>query len=154
MKQYNFKFTSTNNNSKNFNKKSNEPTNYSKILDDIILNNVIKSNEYLTQTVAEKAVDEVLNKKQTSNMVDTYIEYLLKIMDLGNNSPYKFGKKYTTVNGTSIVFYRDEIQIGTDVYTYEEFEEFLHTKPIEQPKKKIIIDIFAPGKNISINIKK
>lgn len=159
MKLYTFNFTSTNNSKQtkktnNFSKYAKQ-TDYSKILDSIILNNVINTNTYLTKTATDKAVEEAF-KANTSikYSLSTYAAYLVNLIKSKTNFPFKFGKKYITNNGTIIIFYDDEVQIGTDIYSYEEFEDELFLNNLEQPKKKIIIDIFAPGKNISINIKK
>ena len=69
MKLYTFNFTSTNN-SKQTKKTNNfskyvKQTDYSKILDNIILNNIIKTNTYLTKTASDKAVEEAF-KANTS----------------------------------------------------------------------------------------
>ena len=155
MKLYTFNITSTNNSKKTFSfPKKTYATDYSKVLDNLILDNLTKTNEYLTKTAAEKAVEEVFKTTYVKYNISDYAKYLTNFIKLKNKFHYKLGKKYITNNGTIIVFYDDEIQIGTDLYSYEELSDTLFLNNLEQPKKKIIIDIFAPGKNISINIKK
>jgi hypothetical protein len=114
--------------------------NYSKILDSIIATNIIKSNKYLgdyfTTSKSETKCDFCplfncpLKKKAKS--------YLF---DLHNGKKIILGKKYL-YGDTIIIFYDDEIQIGTKTYSYNDFDDIAFLNAIEEPKKKIIIDIY------------
>jgi len=71
MKLYTFNFTSTNNSKQtkktnNFSKYAKQ-TDYSKILDNIILNNIIKTNTYLTKTASVKPVKKAFKQKTRIN---------------------------------------------------------------------------------------
>lgn len=157
MKTYTFK---TNNNINNI--PSN--TNYSEILDNIIFTDVIKKNDYLfnepikttyTDSFVDAIVDSIFDKNT--------ITYTLKDGDFANacsflanikkgTSPFKFGKIYKLNDGTPIIFYDNEIQIGYDCFAYSDFASFDFLNAITPKTKKTIIEIFANGKKISIKL--
>ena len=157
-----YTFGKKNNSKKNINffHTSSKP-NYSKILDDIILSDVIKKNDYLFDAIEKKAdADYFMSKTSPSIIFDSELDKATKF--LANyksykseyNLPYIIGKCYTLSDGTPIVFYENNIQIGYDFYDYNDFlsAKFLNT--LTPNKKKIIIDIYISGaKNITINLK-
>jgi hypothetical protein len=55
--------------------------------------------------------------------------------------PYKLNTIYRLTDGTPIIFYDDEIQIGTDLYSYSSFNDTDFISALAPEKKKIIIDI-------------
>ncbi len=126
---------------------------YSKMLDDIILDSMMKNNSYLfTDTKKEKEAD--LIDAMFADINNTYIGKSLKDDDLfikackilANCGKKKaegitFGKIYRLYDGTPIIFYNDEIQIGTDLYSYSDFNNFDFISSLTPEKKKIIIDI-------------
>ena len=128
---------------------------YSKMLDDIILDTVMKNNSYLfTKTKKEKEAD--LIDAMFADIDNTYIDKSLKGDDLFtkacktlasyyNKSKAKknitLGKIYRLSDGTAIIFYDDEIQIGTDIYSYADFNNFDFISSLTPEKKKIIIEI-------------
>lgn len=126
---------------------------YSKMLDDIILDSMMKNNSYLfTDTKKEKEAD--LIDAMFADINNTYIGKSLKDDDLfikacktlANCGKKKaegitFGKIYRLYDGTPIIFYNDEIQIGTDLYSYSDFNDFDFISSLTPEKKKIIIDI-------------
>ena len=60
---------------------------------------------------------------------------------------------YTLSDGTPIVFYDDEIQIGFDTYKYNDFLNFSFLDGITDNTKKIIINIYTTGAaDININL--
>lgn len=134
--------------------------NYSKILDDIILADIIDKNSYLfgtKKTEDDYLSDIILNAKTTK---DTELEKATNF--LANykkskktyNFPFKLNTKYTLTDGTPIIFYDDEIQIGFDYYTYADFADMSFIKALTPKKKKIIIDIYTTaGIDININLK-
>ena len=70
-----------------------------------------------------------------------------------SNIPYIFGKMYTLSDGTPIVFYDDEIQIGFDTYKYSDFTDLSFLNGLTDNTKKIIINIYATaGTKININL--
>lgn len=138
-----------NNNTKNIN----NGNIYSKMLDDIILDTVMKDNSYLfTKTKKEKEAD--LIDAMFDSIDHTYIYKPLKDSDvfakackiLADYNKKKadniiLGNIYRFSNGTPIIFYDDEIQIGTDIYSYTDFNDFDFISSLTPEKKKIIIDI-------------
>ena len=62
------------------------------------------------------------------------------------------GKTYYLMNGTPIIFYDDEIQIGFDLFKYEDFDSDYFIRNLDTSTKKIIIDIYTNANNLKINI--
>ena len=58
---------------------------------------------------------------------------------------------YTLSDGTPIVFYDDEIQIGFNVYKYTDFTDLSFLDTISADTKKIIINIYGNA-NVKINL--
>lgn len=154
---------SKDNNSKNnifsFQKSSNKP-NYSKIIDNIILGDVINKNSFLF-----KHATPSIKKNEDANIFLANLGYTPSYYDAVNflanyksynkkyTLPYKLNKMYTLSDGTPIIFYDDEIQIGFDSYKYSDFADISFINGITSNTKKIIINIFATaGSSIDINI--
>ena len=125
---------------------------YSKMLDNIILDTVMKNNSYLYKTKKEKEAD--LIDAMFADIDHTYISESLKSDNLftkackvlaGYNKKkakgITLGKIYRLSDGTAIIFYDDEIQIGTDLYSYADFNNFDFISGLTPEKKKIIIEI-------------
>ena len=142
---YDIKFNNTTNNANNGNI-------YSKMLDDIILDTVIKNNSYLRNAKKEK--EATLIDAMFAKIDNTYINKSLKGDDLftkackilaGYNKKkakgITLGKVYRLADGTAIIFYDDEIQIGTDLYSYADFDDYNFISGLTPEKKKIIIEI-------------
>ena len=142
---YDIKFNNTTNNANNGNI-------YSKMLDDIILDTVIKNNSYLRNAKKEK--EATLIDAMFAKIDNTYINKSLKGDDLftkackilaGYNKKkakgITLGKVYRLADGTAIIFYDDEIQIGTDLYSYTDFNDYSFISGLTPEKKKIIIEI-------------
>lgn len=132
--------------------------NYSKILDDIVIADVIKKNSYLfnnnKKNDNEAALfSALLGKKNTKldNAIDFLANY--KKYKKSYSIPYIYGKMYTLSDGTPIVFYEDEIQIGFDSYKYTDFSDFNFLNSLSTNTKKTIINIYTNGAaNININL--
>lgn len=130
-------------------------TNYSKILDDIILTDIIKKNNYLFKeknTKLENAkiflADTTPSLYDAIKFITNYKKYTLKY-----NLPYTLGKMYTLTDGTPIVFYDDEIQIGFDTYKYSNLSNFSFLNGLNTSTKKTIINIYTTGAaKININL--
>lgn len=136
-----FTFTTKNNIFNN-----NSTNDYSKILDNIIADHLIKTNSYLSSY-----------KPAATILKDNAFEAAAKFLANYNTKksitlPFIIGKTYKLFDGTPIIFYDDEIQIGFDVFSYDDFANitFLNTLPIKT--KKTIIDIYANGMHINIKI--
>lgn len=159
MKTYTFNINKKNTSDKSFTfnlfPKSNK-TDYSKTLDNIIYDNMTKVNPYLK---SKEEIDTSVLIFNTANNLNENIEFKKAANFLANYNkmktfPYIIGKLYKLIDGTLVMFYEDEVQIGHDVYTYEEFNDISFLNTISEPKKKIIIDIFTNGLNVNIEIKK
>ena len=139
-----YKFYAGNN--KNNNIINNGSTNYSSILDDIIVSDVIKKNSYLFNSYNDY-LDDLLTSKP---LKDDNLEFIKAAKFLANYKKnyyklpkkYIYGKMYTLSDGTPIVFYDDEIQIGFDTYKYTDFGDTILLNTLPSKTKKIIISIY------------
>ena len=137
-------FTINNNNNNN--------ANYSKILDNIILDTMMKNNSYLFNTKKE---DDLIDA-MFDELDHTYIYKPLKgdtlfakacdiLANYGKKKNtmkgIKLGKIYRLENGLPIIFYNDEIQIGTDIYSYSDFSDYDFISSLSPEIKKTIINI-------------
>ena len=157
-----FTFGKTNNNIKsNYSFLANpSSTNYSKILDDIILTDIIDKNQYLFDKTKKESADIFLDN--TSDIILTGGPKLYdaakfitnyKLYTKKYKLPFILGKMYTLTDGTPIVFYDDEIQIGFDVYKYSNLSNLSFLNALNTNTKKIIINIYNAGSaNIKINL--
>lgn len=157
---YTFGKKNNNNTSKStifsFPKSSYKP-NYSSIIDAGIIADVISKNDYLFKA-AKKNEDadifcSLIGKKKSA--FDNAVDFLANYKKYKKNYtiPYIYGKMYTLTDGTPIVFYEDEIQIGFDSYKYDDFSNTLFLSSLTPSKKKTIINIYTNGAaNIDINI--
>ena len=144
MTTYDIKFTD--NNIKN----TNNGNIYSQILDDIILSTVKKNNSYLFNT---KKNDDDLIDAMFNELDHTYIykrdslfaEACKILANYGKKKSImkgiKLGKIYRLENGLPIIFYNDEIQIGTDIYSYSDFNDYDFISSLSPEVKKTIINI-------------
>ena len=150
-----FKTNKTNNNGTTFlfNNKLHYEPNYSKIIDDIILADIKKKNSYLFNN-NPISFDFSTLKEETPSFLDA-IKFLTNYKKCKkiSNIPYIFGKMYTLSDGTPIVFYDDEIQIGFDTYKYSDFTDLSFLNGLTDNTKKTIINIYAAaGTKININL--
>ena len=149
MKTYTFT-TSNINNSKNFIDEiigKSKSTNYSKILDDIIYDNVIKKNSYLFTGMKKS--------RYIGNVDSDFLkaaEFLANYKEPKNKSHFIIGRTYYLSDNTPIIFYDDEIQIGFDVFKYSDFGSIDFINASTPNAKKTIIDIYTNAKNLTINI--
>lgn len=144
MTTYDIKFTD--NNIKN----TNNGNIYSQILDDIILSTVKKNNSYLFSTKKEEddLIDAMFNELDHTYIYkhDSLFAEACKILaNYGKKKSImkgiKLGKIYRFENGLPIIFYNDEIQIGTDIYSYSYFSDYNFISSLNPEIKKTIINI-------------
>lgn len=131
-------------------KNTNNGNIYSQILDDIILSSVKKNNSYLFNT---KKKDDDLIDAMFDELDHTYIykrnslfaEACKILANYGKKKSImkgiKLGKIYRLENGLPIIFYNDEIQIGTDIYSYSDFDDYDFISSLSPEVKKTIINI-------------
>lgn len=144
MTTYDIKFTD--NNIKN----TNNGNIYSQILDDIIISTVKKNNSYLfnTKKKEDDLIDAMFNELDHTYIYkrDSLFAEACKILaNYGKKKSIlkgiKLGKIYRLENGLPIIFYNDEIQIGTDIYSYSDFNDYNFISSLSPEIKKTIINI-------------
>ena len=142
---------------------NNNTTNYSKTLDDIITADLIKKNDYLFETntpIFTSSIDTtpIIINGSKLKADDTFIKATKFLANYKNYKktykiPYILGKMYELSDGTPIIFYDDEIQIGFDTYKYSDFGNYTFLNGLTNTKKNMIINIFTTGLGgIKINI--
>lgn len=159
MKNFIFK-TNNSNNSTNNNNYSFRTYDYSKILDDLIINNIMDNNQYITDAIIAHDLPNngktFYIKKNNNITSDKFIKAFKFLSNFNNeapaNLPFKFGKLYKLTNGTPIIFYKDEIQIGFDLYSYNDFANIDFINSLNTNTKKTIIEIYTNSKNIEISL--
>ena len=165
-KTYNFYKSNSNDNNTGIFLGSSKHTDYSSILDDIIATDIINKNSYLFD-YNKKSDDDLIDALIGNNTI-TFTGSYLKDSDFAKaakflsgykkykktyNLPYILGKMYTLSDGTPIIFYDDEIQIGFDTFKYSDFNNYSFLNNLTAKTKKIIINIYTFGtNNIEINL--
>ena len=138
----------------------NKSTNYSKTLDNLIAADIIKKNSYLYDYFAPDTTDFISAMMKDSakkhsaiiigncglNFYDDFIKaanFLANYNKKKNEIKSKFilGKTYKLNDGTPIIFYDDEIQIGFDLYSYDDFKNITFLKALPATTKSLIINI-------------
>lgn len=150
MKKYTFNTNSSKSNKSIFT--PSEPD-YSKILDDLILTDIKEKNSYLFDYNTDDnyyGADIIIGGTKKAYDFTKAATYLANIL---NKKKFIIGKTYKLIDGTPIIFYDDEIQIGFDIFKYSDFYNYDFLKAIEPKTKKIIIDIYLNSNKIDINIK-
>ena len=133
---------------------NNYGTNYSKILDNLILDSLIKNNSYLFKSAKKKSDDDLIDamfddintyKYKRLKADDDFISACNFLANYGKTNtytiPYKMNTLYRLSDGTPIIFYDNEIQIGTDLYEYNMFSDINFISNLKPEMKKIIINI-------------
>ena len=165
-----YKFYTKNNNNSTSNSSiflNTKSKDYSEILDNIITTDIIKKNSYLFGDDHDPIIDALNKKTYTSPIILTSsnlkfdTDYINATKFLANYKkynkkyklPYILGKMYTLSDGTPIIFYDDEIQIGFDTYKYTDFNDYSFLNNLKTKTKKTIINIYTFGTgNIEINL--
>lgn len=155
-----FNFTTNNSNKSIFPNTSN---NYSKTIDNIILADIINKNNYLFEEKKSSGLKDLFdtlftNPIKTGGCLKDNDDFIKATSFLANykstnNIPFIIGKMYTLSDGTPIIFYDDEIQIGFDTYKYSNFSNISFLNSLTPKTKKTIINIYIKGNaNININL--
>lgn len=150
-KTYKFKTNKSNNNPIN----TGSFTDYSKIIDNIILSDIIDKNSYLFGDPTTEYNNHVIlnNALKDGDEFAKAAKFLANYKKNYTYIPkkYIYGKMYKLSDGTPIVFYDDEIQIGFDTFSYSDFSDYSFLNNLDTNKKKIIIKIYGNA-NININL--
>ena len=158
-----YTFKTSNNNNNNTKKfftfsflKKNKPTDYSKVLDDIILDNLMETNSYLKDYKTKQEDAKIFEASTASLKGNEFVEAASFLANYSkkNTFPFILGKVYKLAGNIPVIFYDDEIQIDRDIYSYDDFENLAFLNTLSAPKKKIIIDIYTNSHNINIEINK
>lgn len=155
-----YSFTSNNTNTSKFFLNSNPRTNYSEMLDDIITADIIDKNKYLFKGINTSYIGDepIIITGSYLKADDSFIKATKFLANYKKNKslykiPFIIGKLYTLSDGTRVIFYDDEIQIGFDTYKYSDFGNIAFLNDLTTTKKSAIINIFTGGiDNIKINI--
>lgn len=150
-KTYKFKTIKSNN---NYNTGS--FANYSEILDDIIAADVKKKNSYLIDNTNKYFLTKDYTFSPALKDSDEFTKAAKFLANYKKNysyipQKYIYGKMYTLSDGTRVVFYDDEIQIGWDIYKYTDFDDLSFLNTISADKKKIIINIYGDA-DVKVNL--
>ena len=156
MKTYTFNLD---NNSKNNTFQIN--TDYSKMLDDLIHADIMEKNYYLNpKTTGDIYLDKMIgineNKIGGTGLkdADAFAKATEFLANYGNSKtykfPYEYGKTYKLKDGTPIIFFDDSIQIGFDLYYFEDFKKPTFLNNINSSLKNTIISIYTNGLKITI----
>lgn len=141
MKTYTYKIKS-NTSSNTFPAKE---INWSKILDDILTTNIKKNNSYLNTSYKNDPIsftNLIFNTKTFDDEFAKAAKFLANYKKTPDTKfKYIIGKTYKLPNGKSIVFYDDEIQIGSDIYTYDDFNDMYILNHLTPETKKDIISL-------------
>lgn len=158
-----YTFKTSNNNNNNTKKfftfsflKKNKPTDYSKVLDDIILDNLMETNSYLKDYKTKQEDAKIFEASTASLKGNEFAEAASFLANYSKKNifPFILGKVYKLAGNIPVIFYDDEIQIDRDIYSYDDFENLAFLNTLSAPKKKIIIDIYTNSHNINIEINK
>lgn len=158
MKKYTFKLNNNNNNPKftttTFRTKS---TDYSKILDDLILDDIIEKNSWLDiNNTEEKFIDNIITesyKYTTTPIIDDAFNKAAAFLANYNKStfiPYKKDKTYELSDGTIITITDDYIHINDRMYFFNLFESPSFIATLTPKEKKTICTIYTDGLKITI----
>lgn len=151
MTKYTFSLKNNNNTTTFFTPKS-KSTDYSKMLDDLILSDIINKNTWLK---TEK-------KNNTGNTIylkdfDLYGDSLDKKVcsyfanyKLGKDCPFIKDKIYYLTDGTPFYITDDYITIGFNTYYFYEFGKPLFFTNLSDSMKKTICEIYVDGLKITI----
>ena len=158
-----YTFTTGNNSNNNIKKfftfsflKKNKPTDYSEVLDDLILTNLMETNSYLKDYKTKQEDAKIFEASTASLKGKEFAEAASFLANYSKKKafPFIFGKVYKLTGNIPVIFYDDEIQIDRDIYSYDDFENLAFLNTLSAPKKKIIIDIYTNSHNINIEINK
>ena len=156
-KEYTFTFNKNTRNNSFFG--TSGATNYSKILDNLIASDIMNKNSYLKNYYSTSANDTIscalgeIFKKPAGIIIDSIAlkdnNKFIKAANFLANYKKKntlfsniiFGKTYKLNDGTPIIFYDDEIMIGLDLYSYDDFKDITFLNLLPKKTKSAIINI-------------
>ena len=124
---------------------------YSKELDNLILADIADKNKYLFNNTSGTTKSKTIylnNSGLKGDIITSAISFITN--GKKNNFPYILGETYTLSDGTPIIFFEDSIQIGFDLYYFDDITSSIFLKTITPNLKKKIATIYTDGLKISI----
>ena len=154
MKTYTFNANECNNTNNFINSFFRTTTDYSAILDDIIADDIVKKNSYLFSASTNVNITNSNNNSFDPKEFAKAVEFLANYNKPKNNKKLNIiiGETYFLMDGTPIIFYDDEIQIGFDTFKYSDFALSSLIENLKPSTKKIIIDIYTKTNTINIKL--
>lgn len=150
MKTYTFDIN--NKKTSNYSFLNNGGINYSKVLDDLIAADVTDKNYYLkSYNDGSDIIDNIIYSSSTSNNSKfAKAAKFLANYKKSKKHPYKLNTVYYLSDGTPIMFFEDSIQIGFDLYYFDDFNKDIFLGKLTPSFKETIITIYMDGLKISI----
>lgn len=150
MKTYTFDIN--NKKTSNYSFLNNSGINYSKVLDDLIAADVMDKNYYLkSYNDGDDIIDNIIYSSSTSNNSKfAKAANFLANYKKSKKHPYKLNTVYYLSDGTPIMFFEDSIQIGFDLYYFDDFNKDIFLGKLTPSFKETIITIYMDGLKISI----
>ena len=157
MKKYTFKLNNNNTTSYN-NKFSNSfcTSDYSKMLDDLILDDIIEKNSWLKTKKEDALIDGLFDSsKKYTTFYDTDFAKAAKFLaNYGKPSctwcPFKKNKTYELSDGTIITITDDYIHINEKMYFFNLFNDYSFLNTLTNNEKKTICTIYTDSLKITI----
>ena len=143
-----YTFTLKNNNNNTFFTPSSKSTDYSKMLDDLILSDLINKNPWLKTT--KKNTSTIILDNLYGDSLDKKVCSYFANCKLGNNCPFIKDKIYYLTDGTPFYLTDDYITIGFDTYYFYEFGKPTFFYNLSESMKKTICEIYVDGLKITI----
>jgi hypothetical protein len=158
MKTYTFKLNNNNNTNTTFSNNffHTKSTDYSKILDDLILDDIIEKNSWLGITkknndLIDNLIDESKKYDYTTFTNNDFNNAALFIYNLDKGyCPFKKDKTYELSDGTMITITDDYIHINEKMYFFNQFSDTIFLNSLPKKEKKTICTIYTDSLKITI----
>lgn len=156
MKKYTFTLNNNNNGNTTFNNPFYKSTDYSKILDDLIFDDIIEKNSWLNYNKSDDLTTAFITGSKKYNSPSIFDEDFKKASDFLANYgkknyfyPFKKNKTYELSDGTIITITDDYIHINEKMYFFNLMDDafFFNLPPKE---KKTICTIYTDSLKITI----
>ena len=160
MKTYTFSLNNNNTNTTTFSNNlfRTKSTDYSKILDDLILDDIIEKNSWLgitkkktNDTFIDNLIKESKKYEYTPFSDDLFKKSTLYLFNFDKyNCPFKKDKTYELSDGTMITITDDYIHINEKMYFFNQFGDTLFINALPKKEKKAICTIYTDSLKITI----
>lgn len=158
MKTYTFNLNNNNKTNGIYTKFTNpfpKSTDYSKIIDDLILDDLIEKNSWLGYKKEEKFINNLIadSKKYTSPIIDSDFAKAAKFLSNYNTAkyfPFEKDKTYELSDGTIITITDDYIHINEKMYFFNLFDDYSFLAALTPKEKKTICTIYTDSLKITI----